>query len=98
VRRTYRVHEQILPAFKRAKASIRWTDVTVRHAGYTDRALRSRKLGRDAKILCEELAERTHDPFVLFNLGSIAIERQDWREALDHLRHSLAGSAPTDRK
>jgi tetratricopeptide (TPR) repeat protein len=41
-------------------------------------------------------AERPNDPFVLFNLGSIAIERRNWRQAIDRLRHSLAGSAPTD--
>jgi len=68
----------------------------VRHTGYTDRALRARKLDRDARILRQELAERADDPFVLFNLGAIAIERQDWRQALDNLRHSLSGSAPTD--
>jgi hypothetical protein len=34
--------------------------------------------------------------FVLFNLGSIAVERQDWPSALDYLRKSLSGSAPTD--
>ena len=33
---------------------------------------------------------------MLFNLGSIAVERQDWPTALDYLRRSLAGSAPTD--
>jgi uncharacterized protein HemY len=75
---------------------VRWTGVTVRHTGYANRALRLRKLDRDAKILREELAERPDDPFVLFNLGSIAIERRDWREALIHLHHSLAGSAPAD--
>ncbi len=96
VRWTYRVHEQILPALRRANIPVRWTDVTVRHTGYTDRALRARKLDRDANILRQELAERPDDPFVLFNLGSIAIERRDWRQALEHLRHSLAGSAPTD--
>jgi len=96
VRWTYRVHEQILPALRRANVPVRWTDVTVRHTGYTDRALRARKLDRDANILRQELAERPDDPFVLFNLGSIAIERQDWRQALDHLHRSLAGSAPTD--
>ncbi len=96
VRWTYRVHEQILPALRRAGVPVHWTDVTVRHTGYTDRALRARKLDRDANILRQELAERPDDPFVLFNLGSIAIERQDWRQALDYLRHSLAGSAPTD--
>ncbi len=96
VRWTYRVHEQILPALRRAGVPVKWTDVTVRHTGYTDRALRARKLDRDANILRQELAERPDDPFVLFNLGAIAIERQDWRQALENLRHSLAGSAPTD--
>ena len=43
-----------------------------------------------------ELAERPDDPFVLFNLGSIAIERQDWRTAIPLLRKSLAGSATSD--
>ena len=96
VRWTYRVHEQILPALRRANVPVHWTDITVRHTGYTDPALRERKLERDCKILREELAERPDDPFVLFNLGSIAIERKDWTGALDYLRHSLAGSAPTD--
>ena len=79
VRWTYRVHEQILPALRRANVPVKWTDITVRHTGYTDRALRERKLQRDGKILEEELAERPNDPFVLFNLGSIAVERQDWQ-------------------
>jgi GT2 family glycosyltransferase len=96
VRWTYRVHEQILPALRRASVPMRWTDVMVRHTGYTDVALRRRKLQRDEAILREELADRPGDPFVLFNLGSIAIERQDWRVALGHLRGSLSGSAPTD--
>jgi glycosyltransferase involved in cell wall biosynthesis len=82
VRWTYRVHEQILPALKRAGVMIEWTDITVRHTGYSDRALRSRKLDRDCRILRAELAERPDDPFTLFNLGSIAIERADWDEAL----------------
>ena len=68
----------------------------MRHTGYSDRALRARKLVRDARILRDELDERPDDPFVLFNLGAIAIERQEWREALGLLRRSLAGSAPTD--
>ncbi len=32
----------------------------------------------------------------MFNLGSIAVERQDWTDALGFLQKSLAGSAPTD--
>ncbi|MGO9920062.1 MAG: glycosyltransferase [Isosphaeraceae bacterium] len=42
VRWTCRVHEQILPAQRRANVPVRWTDVTVRHTGYTE--LRKREL------------------------------------------------------
>src|SRR5271165_2721248 len=94
--RSYAVHEQILPALRRANVPVRWTDVTVRHTGYSDPALRERKLQRDEKILQDDLAARPGEPFVLFNLGSIAIERKDWPRALDYLRQSLARSAPTD--
>ncbi len=51
VRWSYAVHEQILPALRRANVPVRWTGVTVRHTGYTDPALRERKLLRDSKIL-----------------------------------------------
>ena len=47
VRWTYRVHEQILPALKRAGVPLDWPEITVRHTGYADRALRMRKLDRD---------------------------------------------------
>ena len=77
IRWTYRVHEQILPALRRAKVPVRWTDLTVRHTGYSDRAMRARKLVRDTRILRDELDDRPDDPFVLFNLGAIAVERQD---------------------
>src|SRR5262249_29377871 len=96
VRWTYRVHEQILPSLRRANIPVQWTDLTIRHTGYTDPALRARKLERDSRILRDELDERPDDPFTLFNLGSIAIEQQDWRGALAYLQHSLKGSAPTD--
>ena len=96
VRWTYRVHEQILPALRRAGIPVEWTDLTIRHTGYVDQALRSRKLDRDTRILMRELEARPDDPFTLFNLGAIAGERKDWNEALGFLERSLAGSAPTD--
>ena len=46
VRWTYRVHEQILPALKRAGVPVQWTDITVRHTGYSDRALREKARSR----------------------------------------------------
>jgi tetratricopeptide (TPR) repeat protein len=96
VRWTYRVHEQILPALRRAGTPVRWTDLVVRHTGYSDVALRARKLERDARILHEELKDRPDEPFLLFNLGAIAVERRDWAGALGYLRRSLRFSAPTD--
>ena len=93
---TYRVHEQILPALRCAKVPMRWTDLTVRHTGYVDKELRARKLDRDSRILTRELEDRPGDPFVLFNLGAVAVERRDWHEALGFLNRSLAGSAPSD--
>jgi hypothetical protein len=96
LRWTYAVHEQILRALRRVNSPVRWTEVRVRHTGYTEAALRERKLQRDCESLEAELAERPDDPFVLFNLGAIAVERQDWSTALGHLQRSLRGSAPTD--
>ncbi len=78
-----------LTGVARGNVPVRWTNVDVRHTGYTDPELRERKLQRDCKILESELAERPDDPFVLFNLGSIAVERQDWPTALGHLQRSL---------
>jgi tetratricopeptide (TPR) repeat protein len=96
VRWAYRVHEQILPSLRKARVSVRWSDVTVRHTGYVDPTIRGRKLERDQVLLEAELARNPSEPFVLFNLGGIALERSQWQEALDYLRRSLAGSAPTD--
>ena len=45
---------------------------------------------------CAELQERPDDPFILFNLGVIEVERKNWPAALGHLERSLALSAPTD--
>jgi glycosyltransferase involved in cell wall biosynthesis len=96
VRWSYRVHEQILPALNRARFPVRWTDLVVRHTGSTEPGLRARKLDRDVRILERELSERPDDPFVLFNLGSIALDRRQWHEGLGFLERSLAGSAPSD--
>jgi tetratricopeptide (TPR) repeat protein len=96
VRWTYRVHEQNLPSLRRAKVPVRWTDLTVRHTGYADPALRARKLDRDTRILKRELEVRPDDPFVMFNLWAIAVERHEWQEGLGFLKRSVAGSAPSD--
>ena len=76
IRWDYRVHEQILPALRRAGVPVRWSDAVIRHVGYTDPDVRRKKLDRDFRILEAELNVRPEEPFVLFNLGSIALERE----------------------
>jgi Flp pilus assembly protein TadD len=96
VRWTYRVHEQILPSLNRAKIPARWTDIVIRHDGYADPDVEARKLERNIKILERELIERPDDPFVLFNLGSSAVQQKEYHAALGLLERSLALSAPRD--
>ncbi len=56
----------------------------------------ARKLERDFQILLSEHEDNPNEPFVLFNLGSVALERGDNRQALHYLRKSLANSGVTD--
>ncbi len=84
------------PALRRAGVLVRWSDVVVRHVGYNDPTLRRKKLERDRAILETELTERSDDPFVLFNLGQVALDMGETRAALGYLQRSLAGSAPAD--
>ena len=61
VRWSYRVHEQILPALRRANVPVKWTDITVRHTGYTDRATRAEAPARrqDSRRRAVRAAERS---------------------------------------
>jgi glycosyltransferase involved in cell wall biosynthesis len=93
---TYPVHEQILPALRRAGVPVEWTDIAVRHTGYVDEAVRRRKLDRDSRILERLLEESPDEPFVRFNLGFIAVEKSEWKKALGHFQASLDRSAPED--
>ena len=96
IRWRYRVHEQILPAVRRTNGTVRWSDVTIRHVGYIDPALRRSKLERDLRLLRAEAADHPDDPFVLFNLGSVYLELERTAEALPLLTRSLERSHPSD--
>jgi glycosyltransferase involved in cell wall biosynthesis len=72
VRWTYRVHEQILPSLRRAKIPVRWTDVTVRHTGYVDKALRAKK---DAELWFRKGVVHRHR-------GEPAEAEKAWRKIL----------------
>ncbi|WP_162669890.1 glycosyltransferase [Gemmata massiliana] len=93
---SYRVHEQILPSIRARGLPVHWADVTIRHVGYTNAALRQQKLDRDLRLLRLEDAERPDDPFTLFNLGSVYAELEQPAVALPLLRRSLVRSAPQD--
>ena len=96
VRWTYRVHEQILPALRRAKVPVRWTDLTVRHTGYVDPALRARKLDRDTRILMQRAGRAAGRSVRAVQPGGDRRRAQRLARALGFLKRSLAGSAPTD--
>jgi glycosyltransferase involved in cell wall biosynthesis/tetratricopeptide (TPR) repeat protein/predicted O-methyltransferase YrrM len=93
---TYRVHEQILPSLRSTRAEVKWSDVTVRHVGYVNPAVRRRKLDRDLRLLKLDEQERPNDAFTLFNLGSVYNELGDHTGAIAVLEKSLAASHPTD--
>jgi tetratricopeptide (TPR) repeat protein len=69
VRWEYRVHEQIVPSIQRLGGATHSSDVIVQHVGYRDGRLRRAKLERDLRLLDLDLADRPHDPLVLFHLG-----------------------------
>ena len=96
IRWDYRVHEQILPALKRVGHTVRFTDIAITHTGYTDPALRQKKLERNLRLLHLDLAERPNDPFTLFNLGWSYADLGRATDAIPLLQRSLEQSHNAD--
>jgi tetratricopeptide (TPR) repeat protein len=92
----YRVHEQILPALRRARADVCPTDICIEHAGYQDPGLTRAKLERNRRLLELEYQEQPDDPFTRFNLGLTYQGLGRHAEALPHLHQSLKLSQPGD--
>jgi GT2 family glycosyltransferase/tetratricopeptide (TPR) repeat protein/2-polyprenyl-3-methyl-5-hydroxy-6-metoxy-1,4-benzoquinol methylase len=92
-----RIHEQIIPAIRRAGGDVAWTDLFVTHSGY-DRSPegQERKKQRDFKLLRLELAERPDHPFTLFNLGMTHADVGEHAEAVGWLERCLAVSKPEE--
>ena len=65
----------------------RWTDLIVRHQGYVTRHS-GLKSSTATPISSSAAWERPDDPFVCFNIGAIAVERQHLAEAWDFSRNS----------
>jgi glycosyltransferase involved in cell wall biosynthesis len=92
-----RIHEQLLPAIRRAAGGVSWTDIYVVHSGSDHSpAGKQRKLERDLRILNLELAEQPAHPFVLFNFGMTYADVGRYDEAIDFLNRCLAVSKPEE--
>jgi GT2 family glycosyltransferase/tetratricopeptide (TPR) repeat protein/2-polyprenyl-3-methyl-5-hydroxy-6-metoxy-1,4-benzoquinol methylase len=92
-----RIHEQILPAIRRAGGEVAWTELYVVHSG-SDHSpeAQERKRRRDLRILGIELAERPGHPFTLFNLGMTYVDGSQFTEGAESLRQSIAASGPEE--
>jgi tetratricopeptide (TPR) repeat protein len=85
-----RIHEQILPAIRRAGGAVAWTDLYVVHSGYDHSPEgQARKRQRDLRLLHLELHERPDHPFTLFNLGMTYADSGHYAEAVTHLHESI---------
>ena len=92
-----RIHEQILPAIRRAEGDVVWTDLFVVHSGSDHSPLaQSRKLERDFRLLELDLRERPDHPFVLFNLGMTHLDAGNSARAAEFLERTLAVSGAFD--
>jgi O-antigen biosynthesis protein len=92
-----RIHEQILPAIRRAGGEVAWTEIFVVHSGsdHSPEGMR-RKHERDLRILMRDLEERPEHPFVLFNLGMTYADMGRHEEAAGWLKRSIAAALPTE--
>lgn len=92
-----RIHEQILPAIRRAGGEVAWTELFVTHSG-SDQSPegRRRKYKRDLRILQMDIQERPDHPFVLFNLGMTYADMGRHEEAVPWLRRSIEVAHPSE--
>ena len=93
----HRIHEQIIPAIRRAGGDVAFTDIYVVHSG-SDRTTegRIRKLRRDYKLLELDLKERPDHPFVLFNMGMTLADDERHEEAIRYLQRCVSVSQPNE--
>jgi len=92
-----RIHEQILPAIRRAGGTVAWTDLYVVHSGSDPGPeAQDRKRRRDLHLLHLELREQPEHPFTLFNLGMTYADGGRFEEAEEFLRRSIRHSNPDE--
>jgi len=93
----HRIHEQILPAIRRAGGEVEWSDLFVLHSGYDHSPNgQARKKDRDLRLLHLDLVERPGHPFTLFNLGMTYADFEEYAKAAGYLEESLSASLAGD--
>ncbi len=92
-----RIHEQILPAIRRAGGEVAFTDIFVVHSG-ADHSPKGqeRKLRRDFRLLELDLQDRPDHPFVLFNLGMTRADAGEHEKAVAALERSIQVADPSE--
>jgi O-antigen biosynthesis protein len=92
-----RIHEQIIPAIRRAGGELAWTDLFVVHSGseHTPEA-QQRKWERDLRLLDLENRERPDHPFTLFNFGMTYSDAERYEEAVEALVRGIERSGVGD--
>lgn len=84
-----RVHEQIAPSAIRSGASLRRTNIAIRHSGYGDAETRRRKVERNLRLLEWQNIEQPHNAHTLFYLGMTYGMAGRAAEAIPPLEHAL---------
>ena len=92
-----RIHEQILPAIRRAGGEVAFTDIFVVHSGSDQTETgKAGKYVRDFRLLELELADHPDHPFALFNLGMTHADAEQYDEAIDYLKRCLQVSESSE--
>ncbi len=92
-----RIHEQILPAIRRAGGELARASLQVVHAHYDHSPEgQAKKTQRDRRLLELDLQENPAHPFVHFNVGMTALHGRDFDRAIAHLRRSIDLSGPRE--
>ncbi len=86
------IHEQMLAVVQEAGGQTDFSQIRIRHYGYTRRATLGRdKIERNVEIIRRALAEKPHDSFMLFNLGMEYLRLGEFEQALGCFTRSFRG-------
>lgn len=95
IRWTGRVHEQIIPSLHAHGLSLGMVPIRLIHAGYLSPVVKARdKAARNQALLERELADRPHDPYVLWQWAQTVLQQGQVEPALSALRRAKRHLAP----